>query len=64
VSIRYLYGLAYKSLSQRKAEKPIPKYFKKMQFDDDVPLAGDWKKERGEYLAGKHGLIKFSYKRK
>ena len=45
----------YKSLSQIKVEEPIPKYFKKMQFDDDVPLDRDWKKERGEYLKKKHG---------
>jgi|GEM_PF-6082595 len=45
----------YKELSQSKVEEPLPKYFKKMQFDDNIHSEVDWKKERAEYLDKKHG---------
>jgi len=46
----------YKSISQKsKVEEPIPEYFKKMKFEDDIPSDVDWKKERDDYLKEKHG---------
>ena len=55
VSLSQFIEREYKTLSQTKVEEPIPKYFKKMQFEDDIPSATDWKKERGDYLEEKHG---------
>ncbi len=46
----------YTSFSKRaNSEKPIPDYFKKMQFDGDIPSGLDWKKERDDFLKEKHG---------
>ena len=46
----------YTSLSQKSTvEEPIPDYFKKMQFEEDIIEGVDWKKERGDYLDEKYG---------
>ena len=46
----------YRFISKKsKVEEPLPKYLKKMQFDDDIPSDREWKEERGDYLDEKHG---------